>query len=200
MRASCLGGVRANPPTHYACNNEPQTALTVRAEPLRHMLRKDIRMSMTKDEAVDIAYTAKDMPLEQLLTAYGRFHAIVENTPNHMADWTDMVTMAQSEHSVFIASDTPVAGKPHAWQRALHGSIGLCTESAELLDAFKKELYGKNKPIRPDNIKEECGDVFFYLFLIMRAMQDMGHAMDLRTILADNVVKLANRYIDRFAT
>lgn len=178
MCAGCLGSVRANPPTHYAytSNTGPQTALTVRAEPFRHTLRKDIGMRMTKDEAVDIAYTAKDMPLEQLLTEYGRFHAIVENTP----DWL----LGQIEYQ---------AGKPHAWQRALHGSIGLCTESAELLDAFKKELYGKNKPIRPDNIKEECGDVFFYLFLVMSAMD-----IDLRTILADNVVKLANRYIERF--
>jgi NTP pyrophosphatase (non-canonical NTP hydrolase) len=124
---------------------------------------------MTKDEAVDIAYTAKDMPLEQLLTSYKRFHSIVENTHNYMP------------------------GMAYTWQRALHGSIGLCTESAELLDAFKKELYGKNRPVRPDNIREECGDVFFYLFLVMDAC-----GLDLRAILADNVVKLANRYIERF--
>lgn len=148
-------------------------------------------MSMTKDEAVDIAYTAKDMPLEQLLTAYGRFHAIVENTP----DWM----MGQVDGAGDYIAGCP-GSKTHEWQRALHGSIGLVTESGELLDAFKKELYGKNKPIRPDNIKEECGDVFFYLFLVMRALSDMGHAIDLRTILADNVVKLANRYIDRFDT
>lgn len=138
-------------------------------------------MSMTKDEAVDIAYTAKDMQLEQLLGAYGRFHAIVENTP-YWFDWQDACSNC--------ARNQP---KPHAWQRALHGSIGLCTESAELLDAFKKELYGKNRPIRPDNIREECGDVFFYLFLVMSACD-----IDLRDILADNVVKLANRYIERF--
>lgn len=138
-------------------------------------------MSMSKDDAVNIAYDAASMTLEQLLAAYGRFHSIVENTP----DWFDW----QDTNSNRALNQT----KTHDWQRALHGSIGLCTESAELLDAFKKELYGKNRPIRPDNIKEECGDVFFYLFLVMSAM-----GIDLRAILQDNVIKLANRYIERF--
>jgi NTP pyrophosphatase (non-canonical NTP hydrolase) len=135
-------------------------------------------MTMRKDEAVDIAYTAKDMTLEQLLEAYERFHAIVENTPAWMPEPSDAFT-----------------GKSHAFQRGLHGCIGLATEAAELLDAYKKELYGKNKPIRPDNIREECGDAFFYLFLIMSA-----YGLNLRAILQDNVVKLANRYIERFET
>ena len=142
-------------------------------------------MSMTKDDAVNIAYDASTMTLEQLLAAYGRFHSIVENTPNWMPN-----TSNTAHGAVAVAHSD---GKPHDWQRALHGSIGLCTESAELLDAFKKELYGKNRPIRPDNIKEECGDVFFYLFLVMSAM-----GIDLRAILQDNVIKLANRYIERF--
>lgn len=155
---------------------------------------------MTKDDAVDIAYNAENMSLEELLEAYTKFQLIVVNTPNHMADWTDMVTMAQSEHSVFIASDTPITGKPMGWQHALHGAIGLVTESAEIIDAFKKELYGKNKPLRPDNIREECGDVFFYLALVMRGMRELGFEMDLKSIIKDNVVKLANRYIDKFET
>lgn len=143
-------------------------------------------MAMTKDEAVDIAYTVKDMTLEQLLTAYGQFHSIVENTP----EWFSPCSWISTKNPPPLCDR---AGKSHDWQRALHGSIGLCTESAELLDAFKKELYGKNRPLRPDNIREECGDVFFYLFLVMSAM-----GIDLRTIIQDNVVKLANRYIERF--
>lgn len=141
--------------------------------------------TMHKDEAMDIAFNAKNMTLEQLLEAYGKFHSIVENTPG----WLDRgFTLVGCDGE---GDDAP--GKPHHWQRALHGAIGLVTESGEILDAFKKELYGKNKPLRPDNIREECGDVFFYLFLVMSAMQ-----LDLRTILQDNVTKLANRYIERF--
>ena len=94
-----------------------------------------------------------------------------------------------------LLSEVTTVGKSHNWQRGLHAAIGLCTESAELLDAFKKELYGKNKPLRPENIREECGDVLFYLQLMMDAF-----GFTLRDILKDNVVKLANRYIDKFET
>jgi NTP pyrophosphatase (non-canonical NTP hydrolase) len=134
---------------------------------------------MRKDEAVNIAYDANNMTLPRLLDAYAKFHDIVENTPNWMPE----------------GGDTPLTlyGKPHEFQQSLHGAIGLCTEAAELLDAHKKELYGKNKPLRPDNIREECGDVFFYLHLVMKA-----HGFTLHDILKDNVVKLANRYIDKF--
>lgn len=126
---------------------------------------------MHKDQAVDIAYNAENMTLEELLKAYAEFHDIVENTPNHFSM------------------------KDRSWQQGLHGSIGLCTESAELLDAFKKHAYGKNKPIRPDNIREECGDVFFYLHLVMKAF-----GLSMHDILRDNVVKLANRYLEKFET
>jgi NTP pyrophosphatase (non-canonical NTP hydrolase) len=155
---------------------------------------------MRKDDAVDIAYNAENMTLEQLLEAYAKFQVLVVNTPNHMADWTDMVHMAQTEHCVHVSDDTPITGKAMGWQHALHGAIGLVTESSEILDAFKKEMYGKNKPLRPDNIREECGDVFFYLALVMRGMRELGHDMDLRAIIKDNVVKLANRYIDKLET
>ncbi|CAB4150378.1 NTP-PPase_u4 domain containing protein [uncultured Caudovirales phage] len=141
---------------------------------------------MTKDEAVSIAYDANNMTLARLLDAYGKFHDIVENTPNWLCG-----PVTEAEHTFHI-NDVEF-GKPHNWQQSLHGSIGLCTEAAELLDAHKKELYGKNKPLRPDNIREECGDVFFYLHLVMKA-----HGFTLHDILKDNVVKLANRYIDKF--
>ncbi len=134
---------------------------------------------MHKDEAVDIAYNAENMSLAELVLAYGKFHNIVENTPNWMGEGGD--------------TELTRYGKTMPFQMSLHGAIGLSTEAAELLDAHKKELYGKNKLMRSDNIREECGDVFFYLHLIMKA-----HGFTLRDILKDNVVKLANRYIDKF--
>ncbi len=92
---------------------------------------------MHKDQAVDIAYNAENMTLEELLKAYAEFHDIVENTPPHI----------------------DIGDKAYTWQQGLHGAIGLCTESAEILDAFKKQLYGKNNPLGPDNIREDGGDV-----------------------------------------
>lgn len=124
---------------------------------------------MHKDEAMDIAHRVSDMTLDELIVAYGNFHAEVENTPDH------------------------VRHKYQGWQRGLHAAIGLSTEAAEILDAHKKELYGKQRPLSSANIREECGDVMFYLHLLMDA-----YGFTLRDIIADNVSKLANRYIDKF--
>ncbi len=135
---------------------------------------------MHKDEAMDIAHRVSDMTLDELLVAYDKFHAQVENTPNHFPKVLDD-SLVRSE------------GKPHNWQRGLHAAIGLSTEAAEILDAHKKELYGKQRPLSPANIREECGDVMFYLHLLMDA-----YGFTLRDIIADNVSKLANRYIEKF--
>lgn len=139
---------------------------------------------MDKDEAIRIAYDADTMTLEELLVAYEKFHTIVENTPN----WMPGVTCPDTAQPL---GTNP--GKPEAFQRSLHGAIGLCTEAAEVLDAHKKELYGKNKPLRAEHMREECGDLFFYLLLVMRA-----HGITFRDVIKDNVHKLANRYIEKF--
>lgn len=139
---------------------------------------------MHKDEAMDIAHRVSDMTLDELLVAYGKFHAQVENTPRHL-DWCTKV----NEHGLELIAD----GKSTDWQRGLHAAIGLSTEAAEILDAHKKELYGKQRPLSPANIREECGDVMFYLHLLMDA-----YGFTLRDIIADNVSKLANRYIEKF--
>ena len=138
---------------------------------------------MHKDEAMDIAHHVSDMTLDELIVAYGKFHAEVENTPDHF-----QCTIA-SVNNRFVQQP----GKAHNWQRGLHAAIGLSTEAAEILDAHKKELYGKQRPLSSANIREECGDVMFYLHLLMDA-----YGFTLRDIIADNVSKLANRYIDKF--
>lgn len=50
--------------------------------------------------------------------------------------------------------------------RLMHGAIGLTTESGELLDQTKKHLF-YGKPLDKVNIIEECGDVLWYLCLIL---------------------------------
>lgn len=129
---------------------------------------------MTYDEAVAIAHSAQSnvMSLDELFNAYTKFNALVENTPKWMDD-------NQSE----------------SWQRAMHGAIGMCTESAEILDLFKKELYGKNKPLAISHVREELGDNLFYMVVIMRAFD-----IDIRRVVAENVMKLANRYIEKMKT
>jgi len=109
-----------------------------------------------------------DEALAGLMEQYSRFHTSVENTPDHMADHT------------------------LSFQRLLHASIGLSTESAELLDVCKKHMYGKQVTLNDthvENMREECGDVFFYLWLAMTALE-----YSFEDMLRDNIAKLSKRY------
>jgi NTP pyrophosphatase (non-canonical NTP hydrolase) len=144
---------------------------------------------MTYDEAVAIAHAVESnvMSLDELFNAYTKFNAIVENTPNWMPN------TANTAHGSVAATHSE--GKPIDWQRALHGAIGMCTESAEILDLFKKELYGKHKPLSISHVREELGDNLFYMVVIMRAFD-----IDIRRVVGDNVMKLANRYIEKMQT
>jgi len=57
----------------------------------------------------------------------------------------------------------------HQDPRLLHAAIGLVTESGELLDAIKKAaFYGK--ALDTTNIKEEAGDILWYLALLFNAI------------------------------
>ena len=46
--------------------------------------------------------------------------------------------------------------------RLLHAGMGLSTESAEILDSLKKHIF-YGKPLDEVNLKEEMGDLFWYL-------------------------------------
>ena len=124
---------------------------------------------MEKDTALDIAYNADNLDFETLLRCYAEFQLIVNNTPNHMQ------------------------AKSMKFQNGFHAAQGLVTEAGEILDAYKKELYGKQRPLRLDNIREECGDIFYYLHALM-----IAYGYSFKDIIKDNVIKLANRYIEKF--
>lgn len=74
----------------------------------------------------------------------------------------------------------------------LHATIGVCTEAGELLDAMKKHLaYGKE--IDAVNIAEECGDVLWYLAIILRELD-----MSFEEIMQMNINKLTKRFPEKF--
>jgi NTP pyrophosphatase (non-canonical NTP hydrolase) len=77
--------------------------------------------------------------------------------------------------------------------RLLHGAMGLVTESAEFLDVMKKYLfYGKLMDVV--NMKEECGDIFWYLAILA---DEMGEA-NFTNMLQTNIAKLRARYPEKF--
>ena len=74
----------------------------------------------------------------------------------------------------------------------LHMTLGLVTEAAEIADVFKKKLaYGKE--VDEINVKEELGDLMFYVVNTCNI-----NGWDLRDILQTNINKLKIRYPEKF--
>jgi NTP pyrophosphatase (non-canonical NTP hydrolase) len=74
----------------------------------------------------------------------------------------------------------------------VHGAIGVITEGGELLDAIKKHVY-YGKPLDVVNLREEIGDVMWYLALLCRATNT-----DLSAVASTNIDKLRARFPDKF--
>lgn len=76
----------------------------------------------------------------------------------------------------------------------MHGAIGACTETAELLDAIKKGIfYGKE--FDRAHLIEEIGDVLWYLALAAYSLDsNLSEAME------KNIAKLKIRYPDKFSS
>lgn len=73
-----------------------------------------------------------------------------------------------------------------------HGVIGIETEAGELLDVVKKFLfYGKE--IDFINVKEEVGDLLFYVALILKVM-----GASFEEVMERNIEKLSVRYPKSF--
>lgn len=76
--------------------------------------------------------------------------------------------------------------------RLLHAAMGLVTEAAEVTDMLKKHIfYGKD--IDYVNAQEECGDVCWYVAIVIDVLKT---TMD--DILSKNITKLKKRYPEKF--
>lgn len=77
--------------------------------------------------------------------------------------------------------------------RLLHACIGLCTEAGEALDALKKHLY-YGKELDKVNLKEEMGDLFWYMAIMADTLD-----IEFEEIMTKNINKLKARYGDKFS-
>lgn len=77
-------------------------------------------------------------------------------------------------------------------ERLLHGAIGCCTESGELLDVIKKSLFYK-RGIVEWRLIEEIGDIFWYLGLMC---DELGITFE--KVMDMNIKKLKERYPEQF--
>lgn len=83
--------------------------------------------------------------------------------------------------------------KDDGLKRLLHTGIGLSTEAGEFLDALKKHIfYGKE--LDKVNLKEEMGDLFWYLAIACDELD-----VDFETLMQTNIQKLKARYGEKFS-
>ena len=74
----------------------------------------------------------------------------------------------------------------------IHMVLGMQTEASEIADVYKKALAYK-KPLDLVNVKEEIGDLMWYIANLCNM-----HGWDLRDIMATNIAKLEARYPEKF--
>jgi len=76
--------------------------------------------------------------------------------------------------------------------RLLHSALGMHTEAAEFADALKKHIF-YGKPLDFTNLKEEVGDLLWYIAIACDTLRvPMGEIME------RNIKKLRVRYPDKF--
>ncbi len=102
-------------------------------------------------------------------------------------------TSATSGHSAEKHGCSKAIGKLTKPQtiRLLHGAMGLCTESGELMDQLKRHIF-YDAPLDLINIAEECGDQFWDIAEILTAID--AKFLD---VMQANIDKLRERYPDR---
>lgn len=89
-----------------------------------------------------------------------------------------------------IRTESPNFFQPNV--RILHAAIGCVTESGELLDALKKQIfYGRELDVV--NVKEEAGDILWYLAILF---DELG--TDFETEATRVINKLKTRFPDKF--
>lgn len=89
-----------------------------------------------------------------------------------------------------LRTESPAFNQPNP--RLLHAAIGLVTESGELIDAMKKQIY-YGRELDTTNIKEEAGDIMWYLAILF---DELG--TDFETEQKRVIAKLQARFLEKF--
>ncbi len=101
-----------------------------------------------------------------------------------MKDYIEQAIRTESEVTCLEFGETDT--------RILHAAMGMVTEAGEFLDALKKSFYyGKKNDLI--NLKEELGDILWYMAIAMSAL-----GTDFETEMARNINKLRTRYPEKF--
>lgn len=75
----------------------------------------------------------------------------------------------------------------------LNGALGMCGESGEVADIIKKHTF-QGHDLKVDKIREEAGDVLWYIAIICEAL-----GITIEDLMEDNIKKLSARYPGGFS-
>ena len=114
---------------------------------------------------------------------------IVENAVHH-TDTLDQLLSDFNKMTLALAKDGDQIKRELTPEQAnlLHMSCGVSTEANELLDAIKKHTIYQ-KPLDVENVKEELGDLLFYMSNLMQSVN-----LSFDDVLKHNIDKLSVRY------
>jgi len=105
-----------------------------------------------------------------------------------------LITMEELDaikRSIFYVKNTPedLVDTPRGYT---HGILGVVTESQELAEVFLDHLEN-GTPLDEVNLREESGDVLWYVACVLR---EAGTTFD--ASMAGNIAKLKERFPDKF--
>lgn len=100
----------------------------------------------------------------------------------------------------FIAQAVQTESKPNpemgfrlaAMVRPVHAAMGMETEVGELMDQLKKHIF-YNKPLDEQNLREEVGDLLWYVALMCDCFN-----WKIEDVMAAVIRKLRTRYPNKF--
>lgn len=78
-------------------------------------------------------------------------------------------------------------------QQLIHASLGLSGEVGETVDIIKKHIIF-DKPLDEEKLKNELGDVFYYLNIFLTVLN-----CSFEDIMETNAIKLRKRFPDGFS-
>jgi NTP pyrophosphatase (non-canonical NTP hydrolase) len=95
-------------------------------------------------------------------------------------------------HDYSKAAEKTMAKLANGNYDQMHMVLGIASETGELVDAYKK-MFAYGKALDLVNVKEEIGDLFWYMFNLMRILD-----LDFEDVLEVNANKLRARYGEEF--
>ena len=109
-------------------------------------------------------------------------HNAEQNLEDLLTDFNKMTLALAKDGEDILKNLTPE--QANMW----HMGVGVSGEAGELLDAIKKHVVYQ-KPLDVENVKEELGDLLFYM---SNLMQSVG--LSFEEVLQHNIDKLSVRY------